>query len=519
MFNQAPEQGSYNAFARNLPLQEAFGRLDAGSLQGRIESVGDVAGSEEARYHAECTDRTPPILHRYDQWGNRVDKVERSASWHWLVDKTIEFDLHAMTTRPENKAAHAARAAMVMTWGEVSLPTICPQSANYSIVPALAKDPVLSRQWIPQLVTMDRSQLVLAAASLTERQGGSDVRQTSTVAQRQQDGTYLLNGLKWFVTCPWAEVMLVLARAPDGLTSFVVDSRQEGFRIERLKDKLGWHGLGVGEVELRDVQAQRLGDEGRGVGTIMQMITYTRLDVMLEGVASLRTGVVRSIHHARHRSVLGKTLDQHPLMQNVLADLALESEAATQAAMCIAEAYDRPGSQYQRIALSLMKYWITKRAAPHAAEALECLGGNGYVEASGMPRLLRDSVVGSVWEGSGNVAALDVLRAVRTSSEAVEEFCALCNMARGGDRLLDAWLDATFVEMRMWSTSEYAEWDARMMAERLALAFQASLLVRHAPAAVADAFCKARLDLRGLAYGGLARGADCGAILERAFPA
>jgi len=518
MHNQPAPLPDHNLYEINLPLREAVAREGASWAADRIGGIGAVAGSWEARDHAARSDRHPPVLHRYDGQGNRIDHVERDPSWHWLVDQTAAFDLHGITTRPGLPPAHAARAAMVLAWGELSLPTICPISANYAMVPALAPSPELQQAWIGPLTATAPSQLRFAAASMTERQGGSDIRETETRAERQADGTYLLTGNKWFVTCPWADVLLVLARAPEGLTCFLAESHHPGYRIERLKHKLGWHGLGVGEVELQALPAVRVGDEGRGVGTIMRMISYTRLDVMLENAAVLRTGVVRALHHARQRLVLGKKLTDHSLMRNVLADLALESEAATMTAMRIARSYDQPGSKFGRVALTLMKYWLSKRAAQHTAEALECLGGNGYVEASGMPRLLRDSVIGSVWEGSGNVAAVDVLRAVRTDPEALEEFLGECRSARGGNRHLDHWMDTTLAHLTAWTASDDAEWDARTMAERLALMLEGALMVRFSPNTIADTFCAARLGDRALAYGGLPSSSPCGEILERALP-
>lgn len=518
MPNQPSPLADYNTFTLNQPLQEAVQREGAAWAVDRIARAGAIAGSIEARDHAARTDRHPPVLHRHDAAGRRIDQVERDPSWHWLVNQTVALDLHGITTRAGLPPAHAARAAMVLAWAETSLPTICPISANYAMVPALATGPEVQRAWTGPLTQMDPAKLRFAAASMTERQGGSDIRETTTRAERQADGTYLLTGQKWFVTCPWADVLLVLARAPDGLTCFLAESGHPGYRIERLKDKLGWHGLGVGEVELHDLPAVRVGEEGRGVGTIMRMITFTRLDVMLENAAVLRAGVVRAIHHTRQRRVLGRYLTDHALMRNVLADLALESEAATLAAMRIAGSYDQPQSQLGRIALTLMKYWLSKRATQHAAEAMECLGGNGYVEASGMPRLLRDAAVGSIWEGSGNVAALDVLRAVRTDPRSLQELLDECNHARGGNRHLDAWITTTTDLVTAWASGEDPEWDARMVVEHLALMFQASLMVRFSPNDLADAFCAARLGQRALAYGGLVRGAPVDRILERAVP-
>lgn len=517
MENNAPPLKDFNAFEINLPLKEAVAREGADWATDRCLAVGALVGSEEAQFHSAHADANPPVLHRYDRFGDRIDWVERDPSWHWLIDRSVEHELHSLPWRSE-RPAHAARAAMVLQWGELSLPGICPASGNYSMVPALRASPQIAEKWTPRLMAQERPQLVFAAASLTERQGGSDVRSNKTTAHPLGDDLYSLNGLKWFITCPWAEVMLVLAQAPGGLTCFVVESSAPGFRIERLKDKLGWHSLGVGEVELRDVPGQRLGEEGRGVGIIMRMISYTRLDVMLECTASLRKGTLYAVHQARHRHVLGRKLVDQPAMRNVLADLALESEAATLGAMRVARGYDETQSRFSRLALSVLKYWISKRAAGHAAEALECMGGNGYVQESGLPRHLCDATLGSVWEGSGNVAALDVLRAISTDPQSLDEFIAECELAKGGSRKLDAWIERVRDEARIIAKGGEAEWHARGLVERLALALQASLLVRFSPAAVSDAFCASRLPATSSAYGGLPQGADVDAIINRAFP-
>jgi putative acyl-CoA dehydrogenase len=518
MDNNAPVREDHDAFALNTPLVEAVAREGAAWATDRCHAVGALVGSREARFHAARSEAHPPVLHRYDRFGDRIDQIERDPSWHWLVDRSLEHDLHGLPWRSEIPA-HAARAAMVLSWGEMSLPSICPSSGNYSMVPALRASPEISAAWTPRLISQNKPDLVFAAASLTERQGGSDVRSNRTTAQPVGGDLFVLNGLKWFITCPWADLLLVLAQAPGGLTCFVVESAEPGFRIERLKDKMGWKALGVGEIELRDVPARQLGVEGRGVGVIMRMIAYTRLDVMLECASSLRKGTIEAIHQARHRHVLGKTLVKHSSMRNVLADLALESEAATVAAMRVARSYDEPETKFGRLALSVLKYWISKRAAGHAAEALECLGGNGYVEESGMPTHFRDAALGSVWEGSGNVAALDVLRALRTDPQSLDEFIAECELAKGGSPALDAWIGTMRDEAQAVAGGDDAEWGARRLVERLALGLQASLLTRFSPSAVSDAFCASRLPATSLAYGGLPPGVDVDAILSRALPA
>ena len=349
--------------------------------------------------------------------------------------------------------------------------------------------------------------------AMTERQGGSDVRANVTRADRLGDGWYELHGHKWFCSYPPCEIFLVLAQAAAGLSCFLVE-RGAGMEFQRLKDKLGTRSLPSAEVEFRAVRGQLLGEEGRGVQTIIRMVNHTRLDCMLGSATVYRRGTTEAIHHARHRRAFGAPLIEQPAMQNVLADLALDSEAASTAAMRIARAYDDEDDAraFRRLATAVMKYWICKRAPVHAAEALECLGGNGFVEDSGLPAVYRGAPINSIWEGSGNVAALDVLRALAREPEAVAAFRAECELARGSDRHLDA-------HLARLDAAEISEYSARRVVEDMALALQASLLVRNAPAAVADAFCASRLGGQsGRAYGTLPAGVDVRAIIDRALP-
>ena len=516
--NQVPTLENYNAYEVNLPLREALKREGAQWAEDRCRSVGKVVGSAEGMRHAVLSDANPPVLHRYDGVGDPINEVERHPSWHWLVDRTVEFDLHGLTLRESRPSLHTARAAMILCWGELSLPTVCPVSANYSIMPALEAAPELRDRYFKDLTSTDAGSLKFAAASMTERQGGSDVRQTATRADLVADGTYVLTGRKWFVTCPWADLILVLARAEGGLTCFLAETDQPGYRIERLKDKLGWHALGVGEVEMNGVVAHRVGEEGKGVGVIMRMISGTRLDVMLECAASMRTGTLKAVHHARHRQVLGSPLIDLPAMRNVLADIAIESEAATAAALRVAGCFDGEPRPIGRLVLTLMKYWLSKRSSGHAVEAMECIGGNGFVEASGMPRLVRDSTVGSIWEGSGNVASLDIFRTIGRDPEAFEDFVSECNLARGSNATFDDWMDTLPGEVLSSLKAGEVEWTARTLVGRMALVLQASLLIRFAPAAVSDAFCAGRLSSGGAVYGCLPSGVDAGTILGRVLP-
>jgi putative acyl-CoA dehydrogenase len=354
---------------------------------------------------------------------------------------------------------------------------------------------------------------------MTEKQGGSDVRANTTRAEPQADGTYELTGHKWFCSYPSCDVFLTLAQAPAGLSCLLFEGSHPGFRIQRLKDKLGTRSLPSSEVEFHGVPAHLVGEEGRGISTIIRMVNHTRLDCLLGSAASMRWGTAQAAHHARHRSAFGKLLAEQPLMRNVLADLQVESEAATAAAFRVARAYDGDEPAFRRFATAVMKYWVCKRAPQHAVEALECLGGNGYVEESGLPRLYRDSPLNSIWEGSGNVAALDVLRAMAREPEGLPAFLDECELAAGADARLDAHLARTREAIAQLTNGGDPQWLGRRVVEDLAIALQASLLVRHAPPAVADAFCAGRLDGGGRSFGTLPPGVDAEPIVERALAA
>jgi putative acyl-CoA dehydrogenase len=355
--------------------------------------------------------------------------------------------------------------------------------------------------------------------AMTERQGGSDVRANITRAEPVGDGAYELHGHKWFCSYPPCDVFLVLAQAPAGLSCFLVE-RGQGMEFQRLKDKLGTRSLPSSEVEFRGALGRLIGEEGRGVPAIIKMVNHTRLDCLLGATTGLRRGTLEAIHHARHRRAFGALLVDQPAMRNVLADLAIESEAATVSAMRVARSYDESeDSAFRRFATAVMKYWVCKRAPAHAAEALECLGGNGFVEDSGMPLLYRDAPLNSIWEGSGNVAALDVLRALVKEPEGLPAFMAECELAEGADPRLDQHLARAREETSAVFEREDPQFEARRIVEALALALQASLLVRHAPAAVTDAFCASRLGRdAGHVYGTLPAGVDAKSIIDRAFP-
>src|SRR3954454_4197867 len=508
--NQSIPFEDVDLLAADVPLQEALEREGGGWAIDRVRDAGVVAGSAEAQEHGRRAERNEPRLLTHDRFGHRIDQVDLDPSWHWLLRGAVEREIHALPWRDPRPGAHVARAALELLWTQADAGVMCPVSMTYSAVPALRADPALAREWEPRLTLPDYERGALCGMAMTEKQGGSDVRANVTRAEPVGDGWWELHGHKWFCSYPPCAVFLVLAQAPAGLSCFLLE-RGAGMEFQRLKDKLGTRSLPSSEVEFRDAPARLLGEEGRGVATIIEMVTHTRLDCVVGSASSMRRGVAEAIWHARHRSAFGARLVEQPAMINVLADLALESEAATATALRLARAYDEGDHALRRFATAIAKYWVCKRATPHAVESLECLGGNGYVEESPMPRLLRDAPLNCIWEGSGNVIALDVLRALTRDPSGLEAFRAECELARGGNAVLDDHLDSLPPAIDPWS--------ARRAVEELALAFQASLLVRFAPPFVSDAFCAARLGgAAGRVFGTLPSSVDGVAIVARALP-
>jgi putative acyl-CoA dehydrogenase len=522
VINQAPPLQPVNLFDLDAALQEALEREGGGWGVDRAREAGAVAGSAEALEHCRRAERNVPILRTHDRYGNRIDQVELDPSWHWLLRGAVEREVHSLPWRDPRPGGHVVRATLFMLWGHTNAGVMCPVSMTYAAVPALRDGaPELAAEWEQRLTLPDYDAGALAGMAMTERQGGSDVRANITRAESVGDGMYELHGHKWFCSYPPCDVFLVLAQAPAGLSCFLVE-RGPGMEFQRLKDKLGTRSLPSSEVEFRGARGQLVGEEGRGVAAIIRMVNHTRLDCLLGAATGMRRGVLEAIHHARHRAAFGALLVDQPAMTNVLADLAIESEAATVAALRVARAYDSGSDEgaFRRFATAVMKYWVCKRAAPHAAEALECLGGNGFVEDSGLPLLYRDAPLNSIWEGSGNVAALDVLRAMVREPEGLPAFLEECSLAAGADARFDAHLE----RVRSAASDVFAggepQFSARRVVEDLAVALQASLLVRYAPPAVAAAFCAARLAGEGgRVYGTLPPGVDAAAIVDRALPA
>ena len=515
--NQPPPFEDQNLYEVDVALQEAVAREGGAWGVDRLRDLGAVAGSVEAIAHGRRANANLPILRTHDRYGRRIDQVELDPSWHWMLRIGVEREITSLPWRDPQPGAHVVRAGLFMLWSQVDSGVMCPISMTYAAVPALRRNPDLAADWEPRLTLPDYERGALSGMAMTEKQGGSDVRANTTQAVPRSDGTYEITGHKWFCSYPPCDVFLILAQAPGGLSCFLLE-RGPGMEFQRLKDKLGTRSLPSSEVEFRGAIARLIGEEGRGVPTIIEMVNHTRLDCLLGSATGMRRGFAEAAWHARHRSAFGKLLVDQPAMQNVLADLALEAEAATASALRAARAYDEQDHAFKRIATAVLKYWVCKRGPGHAAESLECLGGNGYVEESLMPRLYRDAPLNSIWEGSGNVAALDVLRALAKDPEALPAFMAEVQLAAGANAHLDAHVAA--LEDRLASLErDDPQFLARRIVEDMGLALQASLLVRSAPAYVSDAFCAARLGGDGsTTYGTLPAGVDAKAIIDRALP-
>ncbi|MDX6649006.1 MAG: putative acyl-CoA dehydrogenase [Solirubrobacteraceae bacterium] len=530
VFNQPPPLTGHNVFESNRPLVEALEREGGGWARAQVSALGTRDGDAQVQEWARQANENPPRLVTHDRYGNRVDEVEFHPAWHELLGIAVQNEIPSLAWRRPEPGAHVARGALMMLCPEAGVG--CPVSMTYAIIPALRKQPELAAEWEPRLTSNVYDQRFVPAAGkagalagmgMTEKQGGSDVRANTTVARPLNGGgpgaEYELTGHKWFCSAPMCDVFLMLAQAEGGLSCFLVprftpDGTRNVFHLQRLKDKLGNRSNASSEVELRGTWAQMVGEEGRGVPTIIEMVNHTRLDCVLGSTSGMRAAVEQATWHAAHRTAFGRTLAEQPLMRNVLADLCVESEAATVTAMRLARAFDDPDQElFKRIATAVSKYWVCKRAPSVAGEALECLGGNGYVEESGLPRLYREMPLNSIWEGSGNVQCLDVLRALAKSPETFEAFFAEVGESAGADPRLDAFVTATRDE---FTDPEGIESRARRIVERMAKALQGSLLVRYSPPAVADAFIASRLDGdAGLAFGTLPASADFGAIVER----
>ena len=535
VLNQSTPLEDYNPGAYPV-LREALERADAGESLAELDEVGALAGSSEALRWGDLAERNVPRLHTHDRFGNRIDEVEYDPAYHSLMEHATRFGLHGAPWASDDPNAHLVRAAKYSAWITADAGHGCPITMTYAAVPALRADEELAARYTPLLTARGYDPTlayaptkpgIIAGMSMTEKQGGSDVRANTTSATPQPDGTYRLVGHKWFTSAPMSDIFLTLAQAPGGMTCFVVprvleDGSRNPIRIQRLKDKLGNHSNASSEIEYENAVAYRLGDEGRGVRTIIEMVNVTRLDCVIGSATIMTQGVQRAAHHVTHRAAFGKSLIDQPLMRNVIADLEIEAEASLTVALWLAgltdkaHAGDERAAVLRRIGLAVSKYYVCKRGPSHAVEALECFGGNGYAEDSRMPRLFRESPLLSIWEGSGNVAALDTLRAIARQPESLEVLFDELDAAAGADAHFDSYVAELKNEFADTGDLEYR---ARTVVERLALALQGSLLVRFGHPAVADGFTGSRLTgVAGNAFGTLGRGIDTAAIIERATP-
>jgi putative acyl-CoA dehydrogenase len=536
--NQPPPLEGYNLFSQDHALAEGVAGNGAGWADDQLATLGERAGSAEAIAWGNDANNHPPVLRTHDRFGNRIDHVDYHPSYHQLMTVAVEHGLHAAPWRPDHHrpGVHVARAAGFYLWSQVDAGHGCPISMTYSVLPALRRQASLLATWQPRLTSGSYDPTnrpaaeksgALAGMAMTEKQGGSDVRANTTVAVAapDEDG-YRLTGHKWFCSAPMGDLFLVLAQAPGAVTCFALprwtpDGRRNQVFLQRLKDKLGNRSNASAEIELDGAWAQLVGEEGRGVATIIEMVNHTRLDCVIGAAAGMRQALAQATHHCAHRRAFGRRLAEQPLMANVLADLAVESEAATTTMVRLAAAYDRAAddeheARFRRLATAVAKYWLCKRHPVLVAEALECLGGNGFIEESVMPRLFRESPLNGIWEGSGNVICLDVLRAMTRQPESVEAFFVELARAQGADRRLDS---AVADLRRRLAGTEDLESGARLMVEKMALVLQGALLVRYGHPAVADAFCASRLEHHsGRAFGTLPTGLDLAAIMERATP-
>jgi putative acyl-CoA dehydrogenase len=534
--NQPPPLSDYDAYSRNLALREGSLREGGSWVCDKLSAYGPEVGSLALREQAELANKHPPELRSHDRFGHRIDEVSFHPAYHALMANAMQHEVHSLTWSTRHKGGHVAHAGLLYLHAQLEAGTSCPLTMTHAAVPSLRVEPGLAAIWLPRLLgrsydprAIEASQKTSATIgmAMTEKQGGSDVRANSSTAKperaRAPGAPYRLHGHKWFCSAPMSDAFLTLAQSEGGLSCFLVprflpDGTRNRFFIQRLKDKLGNRSNASSEIEYDDTVGFLLGEEGRGVATILQMVAQTRVDCAAGSAGLMRQALVEAIHHARHRSAFGKRLIAQPLMQSVLADLALEAEACLVLTLRLARSYDQPESEeerlFARIATPLAKYWVTHRAPGFAFEAMECLGGAGYVEESALPRIYREAPVNSIWEGSGNVQCLDVLRVLAREPDALDALFA--EVSRGHD---DARLATRCRALR----EQLARPDdvlprARPIVEELSVCLSAALLRRHAPPEVADAYLAARLEARGFHYGCLPAGVDTGAVLSRALP-
>ena len=535
--NQPPSLFPYDAYDSDLPMREAIAREGGEWAQPQLQAYGVLAGGEMMGLGVQANQHKPQFK-PVDAYGRRLDEVEFHPAYHRLMQLGTSHGVSGFAWRhADAPGAHVARAGLMFMHNQADQGTCCPLTMTYACVPALRHSPALAKQWLPRILAADydgsqRPAWLKAGNTIgmgmTEKQGGSDVRSNTTRAIVAGDGFHELTGHKYFFSAPMCDAFLVLAQAAGGLSCFLLprfapDGQRNAIRIERLKDKLGDHSNASGEVELQGASAWLVGEEGRGVATILQMVALTRQDCLIGSASLMRQALVQALHHTRHRRAFGKRLVEQPLMRNVLADLALESEAATALTFRVARAVDssaRSDSEaaLARVVTALGKYWVCKRCTPFVNEAQECLGGIGYVEDTAMPRLLRQAPLNSIWEGSGNIQCLDVLRALQREPACREAYFGELRAAAGGHSLLDG--ETAALDRMLAADPTALQGQSRWLAERMALALQAAIFVRSGDAVVADIFCQSRLGgAHGLAFGTLPAAAPVEHLLARAWAA
>ncbi|MDO8252904.1 MAG: isovaleryl-CoA dehydrogenase [Rhodoferax sp.] len=536
--NVSRELCDYNMYTEDAALREAVQREGGQWAERELTEFGQLTGSADYLELGQLANKFIPELDTHDRFGHRIDLVKYHPAYHQLMKTSIEHGLHASPWSVPGPGAHVARAAKTYLHTQVEAGHGCPITMTFAAVPTLRLQPELARLWEPKVtarvydprnIPVAQKQGLTIGMAMTEKQGGSDVRSNSTRAYAVGTGgpgqAYELVGHKYFVSAPMCDAFLVLAQAPGGLSCFLLprwrpDGTKNPMQVLRLKKKMGNASNASSETELRGALAWMVGEEGRGVRSIIEMVSMTRFDCMVGSSAGMRMAASQALHHCANRSAFGQVLNQQPLMQNVLADLALESEAALSLSMRIARAMDHRADEHEdllvRLVTAVGKYWICKRTPNHAYEAMECIGGSGVMEDSMMPRLYREAPVNAIWEGSGNVQCLDVLRALSKTPAVLDAFFAEVAKAQGAHAALDTFVADLAQDLSdLWDF----EYRARDLVDRMALALQASLLVSHAPAAISDAFCRSRLEQMGHHhYGTLPRGIDTAAIIARATP-
>jgi putative acyl-CoA dehydrogenase len=550
VMNQSTPFVGRNLYAIDPALRDAVRANGAQWSENELHALGARVGSAEVADWARLANAFPPQLRTFDRSGNRIDEVDFHPAWHDVMRLMIGAGVHADPWVDAKPGAQVARAAKYLLFSQAENGAQCPVTMTYAVVPVMqryaAHVPAIARDWLPRILSHDYDAAsrpvagkrgVILGMGMTEKQGGSDVRTNTTFAEPMGRGEwgdrYRVTGHKWFLSAPQCDAHLVLAQtdrqSPAGLSCFFLPRwRADGSRnavvVQRLKDKMGNKSNASSEVEFHGAEAYLVGEIGRGVATILEMGTHTRLDCAIGSAGIMRAVLTHAMHHTRERAVFGRLLAEQPLMRNVLADLALESEAATALVLRLAGAFDGRHARNEheallaRVLTPAVKYWVCKRLPAVAAEAMEVMGGNGYVEEGPFARFYREAPLNSIWEGSGNVMCLDVLRAFGKTPAVRDALVREIGAARGGNKVLDVFSDALAHDL---ARTDIGENEARSLTERIALAMQGVLLVKHAPPSTADAFCAARLatDARGRTFGTLPRHVDVAPLLARAVTA